>query len=89
MSTLHCALENGADLYVNERQKIRRYLARSTEERRRRRKNKKKNAKSRKKKKKNAKSRLFFLLNLRYYSNVIHSSDWKSAIEHDGRVLKA
>ena len=62
MSTLHCALENGADLYVNERQKIRHYLARSTEERRRRRKNKKKNAKSRKKKKKNAKSRFFFYL---------------------------
>ena len=39
MSTLHCALENGADLYVNERQKIRHYRARSTEERR------KKNAK--------------------------------------------
>ena len=36
----------GADLYVNERQKIRHYRARSTEERRRRRK-KKKNAKSR------------------------------------------
>ena len=35
MSTLHCALENGADLYVNERQKIRHYRARSTEERRR------------------------------------------------------
>ena len=35
VSTLHCALENGADLHVNERQKIRR--ARSTEERRRRR----------------------------------------------------
>ena len=35
MSTLHCALENGADLYVNERQKIRHYHARSTEERRR------------------------------------------------------
>ena len=44
MSTLHCALENGADLYVNEHQKIRHYRARSTEERRRR---KKKNAKSR------------------------------------------
>ena len=42
MSTLHCALENGADLYVNERRKIRHYRARSTEERRRR-----KNAKSR------------------------------------------
>ena len=32
MSTLHCMLENGADLYVNERQKIRHYHARSTEE---------------------------------------------------------
>ena len=35
MSTLHCALENGADLYVNELQKIRHCRARSTEERRR------------------------------------------------------
>ena len=36
MSTLHCALEYGAELYVNERQKIRYYRARSTEEIRRR-----------------------------------------------------
>ena len=44
--TSHCALENGADLHVNERQKI--YRARSTEERRiRRRRRRKKNAKSR------------------------------------------
>ena len=43
MSTLHCALENGAGLYVNERQMIRHYSARSTEERRR----KKNNAKAR------------------------------------------
>ena len=35
MCTLHCALENGADLYVNEREKIRQYHAMSTEERRR------------------------------------------------------
>ena len=35
MSTLHCALENEVDLYVNERQKIRHYHTRSTEERRR------------------------------------------------------
>ena len=42
MSTLHCALENGADLYVNKHQTIRHYRARSAEERRRR-----KNAKSR------------------------------------------
>ena len=43
MGTLHCALENGADLHINEHQKIRHYCARSTEERRK----KKKNAKSR------------------------------------------
>ena len=48
VGTLHCALENGADLHVNERQKIRHYRARSTEERRRiRRIRRKKNAKSR------------------------------------------
>ena len=39
VSTLHCKLENGADLRVNERQKIRHYRARSTEERIRRKKN--------------------------------------------------
>ena len=33
MSTLHCTLENGVDLYVNEHQKIQHYCARSTEER--------------------------------------------------------
>ena len=37
MGTLHCALENGSDLYVNKRQKIRHYHAMSTEERRRKR----------------------------------------------------
>ena len=75
MNTLHCALENGADLYTNERQKIRHYRARSTEERRRR--------------KKNAKSQ-FFTLRGAYvnalYSDVIHSFDWKSAIEHDSGI---
>ena len=39
VSTLHCTLENGADLYVNERQKIRQYRARSNEERKRRKQN--------------------------------------------------
>ena len=80
MGTLHCALENGVDLYVNERQKIRHYRARSAEERRRRKKNNKK-------KKKIAKSRFFYFARcvrkLRYYSDIIHSFDWKSAIEHD------
>ena len=45
VSTLHCALENGAGLHVNERQKVRHNRTRSTEERRIRR--KKKNAKLR------------------------------------------
>ena len=81
MGTLHCALENGADLYVNERQKIRHYCVRSTEERT-----------IRRNKNKNAKQRFFFTsrgayVNLRYnYSDVIHSFDWKSAVEHDGSV---
>ena len=45
MNTLHCALENGADLYVNERKKIRHSRGKSIEERRKKTK-KKKNAKS-------------------------------------------
>ena len=36
MSTLHYALENVADLYVNKHRKIRHYRARSTEGRRKR-----------------------------------------------------
>ena len=32
VSTLHVALENGSDLHVNKRQKIRHYRGRSTEE---------------------------------------------------------
>ena len=34
IGTLNCVLENGVYLYVNERQKIRHYRAKSTEERR-------------------------------------------------------
>ena len=52
----HCALENKADLYVKEHQKIRHYRARSTEERRIRRIRRRIR---RRKKKKNAKSRFF------------------------------
>ena len=74
MGTLHCALENGVDLYVNERQKIRHYCTRSAEERR--------NFFS--------KSRFFsscgVYVKLRYYSDVIHSFNWKSAVEHDGGI---
>ena len=74
MRTLHCALENGADLYVNERLKIRHYHARSTEERRRR----------------MANHNLFYFArcvrNFAPYSDVIHLFDWKSAIEHDCSV---
>ena len=78
MSTLHCALENGADLHVNKRQTIRHYCARSTEERRR--------------KKKNNANRNFFTsrstyVKLRYIAMLyIHSFDWKSAVGHVGGV---
>ena len=73
-------IENGADLYVNDRQKMRHYHVRSAEERMRR-----------KKKKKNAKSLLFTsrsasLLKIAQYSDFIHSFNWKSAMEHDGGV---
>ena len=59
----HTALKNGVDLYVNERQKIRHYRARSTEERRR--------------KKENAIVVVFFYFvwcvrKLRYYSVVVY-----------------
>ena len=78
MGTLHCSLENGADLYVNERQKIRHYRAKSAEERRK------------KTKKKNAKSLFVYFAQcvrkLALYSDVIHLFDWKSAVEHDGGV---
>ena len=78
VSTLHCALENGADLHVNERKKIRHYRVRSTEERRRIR------------RKKECQIAIFYFARcvrkLRYYSDVIHSFDWKSGIEHDGDV---
>ena len=79
MGTLHCALESEVDFYVNERQKIRNYRARSTEKRRRIR-----------RKKKNAKWRFFYfarcMRKLRYYSDIIHSFDWKLAMEHDGCI---
>ena len=76
MGTLHCALENGADLYVNKHQTIRHYRARPTEERRRIR------------RKKNAKSRFFYFARCvcKLASDVIHSFDWKSDVEHDGGV---
>ena len=45
MNTLHCTLENGVDLYVNVRQKIRHYRAMSAEERRRKKRKKKKKKK--------------------------------------------
>ena len=75
--TSHCALENGADLHVNERQKIRHYRVRSTDERRRRR-----------RKKKNVKSRFFTsrgaYVNLRYiamlYTYSIGNQPWNTMV---------
>ena len=72
MGTLHCALENGADLYVNERHTtLSRGLLKKEERRRRR-----------------MPIRDFLLVRklALYNSDVIHSFDWKSAMEHDGGV---
>ena len=75
MGTLYFALENGADLNVNECQMIQHYRARSAEERRRRgrrrRRRKKKNVKSRFFTSRGANVKLHYILN----SDVIHSFD--------------
>ena len=67
-------LENGSDLHVNERQKIRNYRGRSTGE----------------KEEEEAAMAFFYFARrapkLRYYGDVIHSFYWKSAVEHDGGV---
>ena len=70
-------LENGVNLRVNERQKIRHYRARSTEERRRRR-------------IRRIPNRDFnfarYIRKIALYSDLIHSFDRKSPVEHDGGV---
>ena len=79
MGTLHCALENEADSYINECQVIRHYRVRST---------------GKKKKEDNEEEEcsiaIFYFARcvrkLRYYSDVLHSFDWKSSIEHVGGV---
>ena len=64
-------LGNGADLHVNERQKIRHYRTRSTEERRM----------------PNRDFYFARCVRkLALFSDVIHLFDWKSAVEHDGGV---
>ena len=81
MSTLHCALENGADLYVNERHKIQKVCARSTKE---------KKKKEEKEEEEECQIGISLLRTVHMqnalYSEVIHSFDWKSAVEHDGGV---
>ena len=66
-------LENGSDLHVNERQKIRHYRARSTEE----------------EEEERQMAIFYFAQcarKLRYYGVVIHSFYWKSTAEPDGGV---
>ena len=79
MGTLQCTLENGADLYVNERQKIRHYRVRSTEERR-----------IRRRRRRMPNYDFFYFAQcvrkIALYSDLIHLFVWKSAVEHDGGV---
>ena len=74
VGTLHCALENGSNLHVNERQKTRHYRARSTEEEQRRR---------------MPNGDFYFarrICKLHYYGDGMHSFNWKSTVQHDGGV---
>ena len=68
-------LENGSDLHVNERQKIRHYRGRSTGE---------------KEEEEESEMTIFYFARrtpkLHYYGDVIHAFYWKSAVEHDGGV---
>ena len=73
VNTLHCALENGMDLYVNERQMIRHYHARSTEERRRM-------------PNRDFFTLRGAYVNLHYISMLYTHSILKSTLEHDGGV---
>ena len=75
MGTLHCALENGADLYVTERETIRTIALGLLKKKDRRMPNSFFYF-----------SRCVYVLKLALYSDVIHSFHWKSAIEHDGGV---
>ena len=84
MSTLHCALENGANLYVHEHQEIQHItLRRSIEERRR------------KKKKEEEECQITIFTSRGAYINcaiiamLYTQFDWKSAVEQDGGVYNA
>ena len=76
VSTMHCALEKRMDLNVNERQKIRHYHAKSTE--------------NKKKEEEECQITIFYFTRcihkLCYYSDGIQSFDWKLSIEHNGGV---
>ena len=73
VSTLHVVLENGSDLHVNERQKIRHSRRLGPLEN----------------KNKNKKVKWRFFTSRGAHLNctiIIHSFYWKSAVEHDGGV---
>ena len=74
MNTMHCALENGADLYVNERQKYDTIVL----------------GLLKKEEKEESQIASFYFVgcirNFPLYSDVIHSFDWKSAIDHNSGV---
>ena len=78
-----CTLENGSFLHVNERQKIRHYRARSTGEE-----EEEEEEEELEEEEEERQMAIFYFARrarkLRYYGDVIHSFDWKSAVEHDG-----
>ena len=81
VSTQHGTLEYGSDLHVNEHQKIRHCRTIDLL--------KNKNKKNKNKNKECQMAIFYFALSARkhcYYGYVIHSFDWKLAVEHDGGI---
>ena len=77
------ALENGSDLHVNKRQKIRHYHARSTGE-------EEEEEKEEEEEEEEGQMAIFYFVRharkLRYRGDVIQSFYWKSATKHNGGV---
>ena len=78
MGTLHCTLENGVDLYVNKRQKFDTIVLGLLKE------------EEDEEEEEECQITIFYFMwcvhHITLYNDVIHSFDWKSAVEHDGGV---
>ena len=76
-------LKNGLNLHVTNHQKIRHYRTKSTQERILF------EEEQREEERRMPNHEILLcavVCKLQYYSNILHSFDWKSAVEHDGGI---